>query len=285
MTSAPPAPASDGPAGTLDPASSMLALHDVRLAYSTGDSTVTVLDGLELDVARGERVAITGPSGSGKTSLLLVLTGLEEADSGTVRIDGRSLDAMDRDARADLRRESIGIVFQSFHLIPTLTARENVALALEIGGLPDARARATRMLERVGLAERATHYPSELSGGEQQRVAIARALVHEPALVVADEPTGNLDADTGRTIVELLFELERETGATLLLVTHDPGLAARCDRTLRLQGGRLGAVGARDAATAAAPGATIRTNAPSNPTEDASAASSARRPAAAGGRA
>ena len=280
MTSAPPArasaPPSDGRAGTPDAAASMLALHDVRLAYSTGDSTVTVLDGLELDVARGERVAITGPSGSGKTSLLLVLTGLEEADSGTVAIDGRHLDAMDRDARADLRREAIGIVFQSFHLIPTLTARENVALALEIGGLPDARARATRMLERVGLAMRATHYPAELSGGEQQRVAIARALVHEPALVVADEPTGNLDADTGRTIVELLFELERETGATLLLVTHDPGLAARCDRTLRLQGGRLAAVDARDAASAAVPGPMSAA--------DASADAPTDRPAAAGGR-
>ena len=217
----------------------MLALESVRLAYATGESTVTVLDGLDLAVARGERVAIVGPSGSGKTSLLLVLTGLEEANEGGVSIAGESLGAMDADARADLRRERIGIVFQSFHLIPTLTARENVALPLEIAARPDARGRAERMLERVGLAGRASHHPAELSGGEQQRVAIARALVHEPALVVADEPTGNLDADTGERVVELLFELERETGATLVLVTHDPNLAARCDRTLRLRGGRL----------------------------------------------
>ena len=222
-----------------DRAAPMLAARDVRLAYRAGESTVTVLDGLDLEVGRGERVAITGPSGSGKTSLLLVLTGLEEADAGEVRVDGRSLAAMDADARADLRRERIGIVFQSFHLIPTLTARENVALPLEIGGVARARERAARMLERVGLGERASHYPSELSGGEQQRVAIARALVHEPALVVADEPTGNLDADTGERVVELLFELERETGATLVLVTHDPALAARCDRALALGAGRL----------------------------------------------
>ena len=264
----------------------MLALHDVRLAYSTGDSTVTVLDRARAR-RRPRRSASRSPArpGSGKTSLLLVLTGLEEADSGTVRIDGRGLDAMDRDARADLRRESIGIVFQSFHLIPTLTARENVALALEIGGLPDARGRATRMLERVGLGERATHYPSELSGGEQQRVAIARALVHEPALVVADEPTGNLDADTGERIVELLFELERETGATLLLVTHDPALAARCDRTLRLQGGRLGTVDARDAAASAAPGAAIAAGPSMGPAADSDADEAAGRSAAAGARA
>ena len=217
----------------------MLVLREARLAYATGESTVTVLDGLDLEVARGERVAIVGPSGSGKTSLLLVLTGLEEADSGEVRIAGDALGEMDSDARADLRRERIGIVFQSFHLIPTLTARENVALPLEIAALADARGRAERMLERVGLAGRASHYPSELSGGEQQRVAIARALVHEPALVVADEPTGNLDAETGARVAELLFELERETGATLVLVTHDPALAARCDRTLGLRGGRL----------------------------------------------
>ena len=235
-------PAADPSAGPpVDPTTddAMLALRDVALAYTAGESTVAVLDGLDLEVRRGERVAIVGPSGSGKTSLLLVLTGLEEADSGTVSIAGRALGAMDADARADLRRERIGIVFQSFHLIPTLTARENVALPLEIAALPDARGRATRMLERVGLGSRAAHYPAELSGGEQQRVAIARALVHEPDLVVADEPTGNLDADTGERVVELLFELERETGATLVLVTHDPNLAARCDRTLRLRGGRL----------------------------------------------
>ncbi len=224
------------------PDAPMLALHDVRLAYSAGESTVTVLDELQLEVAARERVAIVGPSGSGKTSLLLVLTGLEEPDAGEVRIDGQSLATLDRDGRADLRRERIGIVFQSFHLVPTLTARENVALPLEIGGRRGARERAERMLDRVGLAERKDHYPSMLSGGEQQRVAIARALVHEPALIVADEPTGNLDGATGERVVELLFELEAETGATLVLVTHDPTLAARCDRTLRLRNGRLDAV-------------------------------------------
>ena len=221
------------------PRAPMIALEGVSLAYRTGDAIVDVLDALDLVVARGERVAITGPSGSGKSSLLLVLTGLEEADAGRVAIDGISLDALDGDARADLRRERIGIVFQSFHLIPTLSARENVALPLEIAGRGDARARAERMLERVGLGARASHYPRELSGGEQQRVAIARALVHEPALIVADEPTGNLDERTGERVVELLFALEREAEATLVLVTHDLALAARCDRTLALHDGRL----------------------------------------------
>jgi len=217
----------------------MIELHDLSMSYAVAGAAITVLDGLSMTVRRGERVAIVGPSGSGKTTLLLLLTGLERPTGGGVRLDGEALAALDDDARADLRRERIGIVFQSFHLIPSLTAVENVALPLDIAGLVGGRARATAMLERVGLGARTDHYPAQLSGGEQQRVAIARALVHEPALVVADEPTGNLDEHTGEAIVELLFELERAAGTTLLLVTHDPALAARCDRRLRLHDGTL----------------------------------------------
>lgn len=202
-------------------------------------SHVTVLNDLNLTVQAKERVSIIGPSGSGKTTLLLILTGLESADEGQIQIAGKALHSMSGNERADLRRAHIGIVFQSFHLIPSLTARENVALPLEIAGLPNSRKRALAMLDRVELASRADHYPSQLSGGEQQRVAIARALVHEPELIVADEPTGNLDTKTGELIMRLLFDLNKDTGVTLLLVTHDTELASRCDRTLRLHDGRL----------------------------------------------
>ncbi len=212
----------------------MIQLENIALSYSTAHTSVDVLKDLNLSVSSGERVAIIGPSGSGKTSLLLVLTGLEQADSGTVTIDGKSLAGLNADERADLRREQVGIVFQSFHLIPSLTAEENVALPLDIAGEKGGRERAARMLERVGLGQRGAHYPSQLSGGEQQRVAIARALVHEPKLLVADEPTGNLDEHTGEAIMQLLFDLENDTDTTLLLVTHDTELAKRCDRTLRL---------------------------------------------------
>jgi len=217
----------------------MIALAGLSMRYVAAGAEVSVLDDLSLAVARGERVAIVGPSGSGKTTLLLLLTGLEQASAGSARIDGESLDALDDDGRADLRRERIGIVFQSFHLIPSLTAAENVALPMDIAGRSGGRAAAQAMLERVGLGARVDHYPMQLSGGEQQRVAIARALVHEPSLLVADEPTGNLDERSGETIVELLFALNREAGRTLVLVTHDPALAARCDRTLHLHDGRL----------------------------------------------
>ena len=217
----------------------MIALDGLSMRYVAAGAEVSVLDDLSLAVARGERVAIVGPSGSGKTTLLLLLTGLEQASAGSARIDGESLDALDDDGRADLRRERIGIVFQSFHLIPSLTAAENVALPMDIAGRSGGRAAAQAMLERVGLGARVDHYPMQLSGGEQQRVAIARALVHEPSLLVADEPTGNLDERSGETIVELLFALNREAGRTLVLVTHDPALAARCDRTLHLHDGRL----------------------------------------------
>jgi len=208
----------------------MITLDDVHLAYSAAGRSVPVLDGASLTINSGESVAIVGPSGSGKTSLLLVLTGLEAPDGGRVTVNGAALDALDADARADLRREHIGIVFQSFHLIPSLTARENVALPLDIGGEANSRARAGSMLERVGLGHRLDHYPNALSGGERQRVAIARALVHSPGLIVADEPTGNLDGETGAAVADLLFELNDETDATLVLVTHDLALAARCQR-------------------------------------------------------
>lgn len=217
----------------------MISLRDIVMQYHLAGERIDVLSQLALDVEARERVAIVGPSGSGKTTLLLVLTGLEQPTSGDVLFAGQSLGTLDRDARADLRRDSIGIVFQSFHLVPSLTAAENVALPLDIAGNPDSTRRALAMLDRVGLGARARHYPSQLSGGEQQRVAIARSLVHEPSLLVADEPTGNLDERTGEAVIDLLFSLNRELGTTLLLVTHDPDLAVRCDRNLRLEGGRL----------------------------------------------
>lgn len=217
----------------------MIELQQLGMTYQVAGSSFSVLHNLNLSVGAAERVAIIGPSGSGKTTLLLLLTGLEKATSGNVVIDGMSLDTLNNDERADLRRERIGIVFQSFHLIPTLTAIENVALPLDIAGVKGSRDKASSMLDKVGLTHRLKHYPSQLSGGEQQRVAIARALIHDPTLVVADEPTGNLDEQTGESIMQLLFELNRVTESTLILVTHDPVLAARCDRTLRLQDGVL----------------------------------------------
>lgn len=217
----------------------MIDLKGISKHYSLGESQVTVLQQLDLAVQSGERVAIVGPSGSGKSTLLLILTGLEDPSSGMVSIAGKSIEALSSDDRADQRRTLIGIVFQSFHLIPSLTASENVALPLNISGTGNARELAMAMLDKVGLKERADHYPAQLSGGEQQRVAIARALVHNPPLIVADEPTGNLDETTGEAIMQLLFDLNKEAGTTLLLVTHDSELAARCDRILKLQEGKL----------------------------------------------
>ncbi len=217
----------------------MIELQQIAMRYRMAGTDITVLKELNLSVTDGERVAIIGPSGSGKTTLLLLLTGLAKASEGSIRIGGASLNDMDTDQRADLRRERIGIVFQSFHLIPSLTASENVALPLDIAGVNGSRRRADAMLDRVGLAERQRHYPAQLSGGEQQRVAIARALVHEPNLLVADEPTGNLDEHTSEIIMQMLFDMNREAGTTLLLVTHDQQLAARCERTLRLHDGAL----------------------------------------------
>jgi putative ABC transport system ATP-binding protein len=217
----------------------MIRVRNVSMQYALGESRVRVLDGVDLDVAPGERVAITGPSGSGKTTLLLLLAGLERPSSGSLEIDGRRLEALGADELADLRRDRIGIVFQAFHLVPSLNALENVALPLEIARRREARSRARELLAAVELSERLEHYPSQLSGGEQQRVAIARALAHSPGLVLADEPTGNLDDRTGESVAELLFELNERSGSTLILVTHNAGLAARCDRVLRLHEGAL----------------------------------------------
>lgn len=219
--------------------SSIIKLTEVNKSYALASTEVSVLKNLSLTVHNKERVAIIGPSGSGKTTLLLILTGLETPTEGQISITGKSLQGMSNDDRADLRREHIGIVFQSFHLIPSLTARENVALPLEISGRENSRKRAMDMLDKVGLVERSNHYPAQLSGGEQQRVAIARALVNAPDLLVADEPTGNLDEHTGELIMQLLFDLNRDSGTTLLLVTHDTNLASRCDHTLKLQDGSL----------------------------------------------
>ncbi len=224
----------------MSPAATPLIEADgLRMEYPIGDRTVPVLRDVSLRIDAGSRVAIAGPSGSGKTSLLLLLSGLERPAAGRIRIDGVDLGSLDADGLADLRRERIGIVFQSFHLLPSLSALDNAALPLRMAGDPNAREAAAALLRRVGLGDRLQHRPSELSGGEQQRVAIARALVHRPRLLLADEPTGNLDGDTATAVRELLFDLNRERGTTLVLVTHDMDFAARCDRVLRLHEGRL----------------------------------------------
>ncbi|HRJ70031.1 MAG TPA: ABC transporter ATP-binding protein [Beijerinckiaceae bacterium] len=222
-------------AGT-DPA---ILLKDVHLSLGSGASRVHILRGVSLSIGRGEAVGLVGPSGSGKSTLLMVAAGLERQDSGQVAIAGQDLAALDEDGLARFRGRSIGIVFQAFHLIPTMTALENVAIPLELAGRADAHRRARDELEAVGLGARIHHYPPQLSGGEQQRVALARALAPSPAILVADEPTGNLDEGTGRQIIDLMFDLKRERGATLVLVTHDGALAARCDRRIRLRSGEI----------------------------------------------
>ena len=222
----------------------MIELNNISMSYDLEHGPLEVLASVDLGIEDGDTVAIVGPSGSGKTTLLVLLAGLEQPVQGSVRIAGRSLGELDDDTLADIRRDDIGIIFQSFHLVPSLTALGNVALPLEIAGRAGARNRARQMLERVGLAERASHYPSQLSGGEQQRVAIARALVHSPKLVLADEPTGNLDSRTGEKIIDLLFGLNADTGSTLVLVTHDEAIASRCRRVVRLHQGDLIEAGA-----------------------------------------
>jgi putative ABC transport system ATP-binding protein len=214
-------------------------MKGVDLSLGRGPARVHILKGVSLAIAPGEAVGLVGPSGSGKSTLLMTMAGLERPDSGSIVIDGERLDPMDEDALARFRGARIGIVFQSFHLIPTMTALENVAIPLELAGRPDAMERAARELAAVGLAYRASHYPAQLSGGEQQRVALARALAPQPAILIADEPTGNLDTDTGRDIVDLIFRLRSERGATLVLVTHDADLAALCDRTIHLRSGEI----------------------------------------------
>ena len=217
----------------------MLDLQDVHLRLNGNAGAVDILRGISLTVTAGESLALIGPSGSGKSSLLMVMAGLERATGGRVGALGQDLTRLDEDALARFRRGNMGVVFQSFHLIPTLTALENVAVPLEIAGEPDAFARARTELGRVGLGARAGHYPSQLSGGEQQRVALARASVSRPKLLLADEPTGNLDTANGAAIMDLLFDLRDAHGATLVMVTHAPDLAARCDRVLKLADGLL----------------------------------------------
>ncbi|PZU86566.1 MAG: ABC transporter ATP-binding protein [Chelatococcus sp.] len=225
-----------------------IGLKDVHLSLGRGAARVHILKGVSLSLPAGEATGLVGPSGSGKSTLLMTMAGLERPDSGVVTVAGQDLGALGEDGLAVFRGRHIGIVFQSFHLVPTMTARENVALPLELAGAPDAFPRAEAELRNVGLGHRMDHYPAQLSGGEQQRVAIARAVATDPAILVADEPTGNLDESTGRSIVDLIFALRRERGATLVLVTHDLALAALCDRTVRLRAGRIEA----DAAMAVA---------------------------------
>ncbi|MCA0871926.1 ABC transporter ATP-binding protein [Seohaeicola saemankumensis] len=226
----------------------ILSLQDAALSLDGNAGRVDILHGITLDVAPGETLGLVGPSGSGKSSLLMLMGGLEQATGGTITALGRDLTTMDEDALARFRRDHMGVVFQSFHLIPTMTALENVATPLELAGEADAFARAEAELEAVGLAHRAGHYPSQMSGGEQQRVALARASAPRPDILLADEPTGNLDASNGDAIIDLLFGLRDRHGATLVLVTHSQTLARRCDRVIRLRDGRIAPDAARDAA-------------------------------------
>ncbi len=217
----------------------IIAVERVTKQVADATGTLTILHEVDFQLVARESVAIVGASGSGKSTLLSILAGLDVPSSGTVKLAGTDLFAMDEDARAALRAERVGFVFQSFQLLANLTALENVMLPLELKGAPDARAQATEMLRRVGLGERLGHYPRVMSGGEQQRVALARAFVTRPALLLADEPTGSLDFATGGKVMDLMFEMNREAGTTLVLVTHDRAIAARCDRQLRMEAGRL----------------------------------------------
>ncbi|HEY0179831.1 MAG TPA: ATP-binding cassette domain-containing protein [Dokdonella sp.] len=222
-----------------EPDGSALNAAEISKVVDGPDGRLTILDGIDLDVARGDSLAIVGASGSGKTTLLGLLAGLDRPSSGSIRLAGHRLDALDEEARARVRRRLVGFVFQSFHLLPALSAEENVMLPLDLDGRADARERAAEALARVGLERRRRHFPYQLSGGEQQRVALARAFVHGPAILFADEPTGNLDQRTGAGVGDLLFALNREHATTLVLVTHDAALAERCARRVLLREGRI----------------------------------------------
>ena len=217
----------------------MVSIVGLTMRLTSGGRPLTILDGVTLDIARGDAVAVIGPSGSGKSTLLGLIAGLDAPTAGTITVGGVDITRLGESALARFRRETIGYVFQSYHLIPTLTAVENVAVPLELAGERRVSARARVLLEQVGLRDRGDHYPVQLSGGEQQRVALARAVALEPPLLLADEPTGNLDSATGAAIIELLFALNRERGSTLVLVTHDPALAERADRVVALRDGRV----------------------------------------------
>ncbi|HEY1931305.1 MAG TPA: ABC transporter ATP-binding protein [Acetobacteraceae bacterium] len=227
------------PLRSTDSTTPLVRIRNLHLTVPSTAGLVNILRGIDLDIGKGEAVGLVGPSGSGKTSLLMVLAGLERATSGTVSIAEREVTALDEDSLARLRRTHIGIVFQAFHLIPTMTALENVAVPLELAGRAEAIPRAKDALQSVGLSHRLTHLPGQLSGGEQQRVALARAFAPEPMLLLADEPTGNLDHATGTAVMDLLFALRAASGTTLLLITHDAELAARCDRRVHLADGRV----------------------------------------------
>jgi putative ABC transport system ATP-binding protein len=224
---------------SIQPAASVISLDKIHITLGNGASEVHVLKGLSLNILKGQSAGIVGPSGSGKSTLLMVMAGLERVDQGTVEIAGTKLNGMSEDQIATFRGRNIGIVFQSFHLIPNMTALENVAVPMELAGDPQAFTKAKAELEAVGLGGRVTHYPGELSGGEQQRVAMARALAPNPAILIADEPTGNLDSVTGKQIADLLFSKQIERGMTLVLVTHDRDLAARCERQIAIRAGEI----------------------------------------------
>jgi putative ABC transport system ATP-binding protein len=226
-------------ANTAPPRAAAIALAGINLSLGRDATRVHILKDIDLHIGSGEALGLVGASGSGKSTLLMIMAGLERPDGGKVVVAGQDLGALDEDALARFRGRHVGIVFQSFHLIPTMTALENVAIPLELAGVADAAARAAAELAAVGLADRRNHYPAELSGGEQQRVALARACAPRPAILIADEPTGNLDESTGAEIIDLLFASRQALGTTLVLVTHDPLLARRCDRVVRMRSGRI----------------------------------------------
>lgn len=217
----------------------ILNIHNLGKTYSSGSKELTVLQDISFDIEAGETFSIVGPSGSGKTTLLGLCAGLDQTDSGSISLCGTDLGSLNEDERAQLRNKHVGFIFQDFQLLPTLTALENVAVPLELRGDKNASIRAVELLGKVGLADRINHYPSQLSGGEQQRVALARAFCNNPSILFADEPTGNLDTETGEKVVQLLFELNKELGTTLVIVTHDLELAQKTQRILRLKGGRI----------------------------------------------